>query len=141
MENLYRVLPKDSFKMLALLYKDEREAAERLVAEQRAVLERSRHLWRSYVNEAAALRRTRRVGYRFASLDRLPDIPPNPETGAPGYRGWRNGDNSPFRYEGRDWRAPTALNEWYLARGSAQRPPSPPPARPGQPRGPPVRPG
>lgn len=36
------------------------------------------------------------------SLDQVPDIPPNPETGAPGYRGWRNGDNTPFRYESRD---------------------------------------
>jgi WD40 repeat protein/serine/threonine protein kinase len=51
--------------------KAERAAAERLVAEQGALLEKSRHLWRSYVNEAAALRRTRRAGHRFESLDRL----------------------------------------------------------------------
>ena len=38
----------------------------------------------------------------FASLDQVPDIPADPETGAPGYRGWRNDDNSPFRYESRD---------------------------------------
>jgi serine/threonine protein kinase/WD40 repeat protein len=49
----------------------ERIAAERLAAEQQARLEERRHLWRSYVNEAAALRRTRRVGYRSESLDRL----------------------------------------------------------------------
>ena len=34
----------------------------------------------------------------FASLADIPDIPPNPKTGAPGYRGWRHGDNRPFRY-------------------------------------------
>ena len=34
----------------------------------------------------------------FASLGDIPDIPANPETGAPGYRGWRHGDNRPFRY-------------------------------------------
>jgi arylsulfatase A-like enzyme len=38
----------------------------------------------------------------FASLADIPDIPPNPETGAPGYRGWRHGDNTPFRYVSED---------------------------------------
>ena len=36
----------------------------------------------------------------FARLGDVPDIPPNPETGAPGYKGWRHGDNTPFRYQG-----------------------------------------
>ncbi|MFP4156497.1 MAG: sulfatase [Opitutales bacterium] len=34
----------------------------------------------------------------FARLGDLPDIPPNPETGAPGYKGWRHADNRPFHY-------------------------------------------
>ena len=34
MENLYRGMPKDSFKMLAVLYKDERDAAEKLVRQR-----------------------------------------------------------------------------------------------------------
>lgn len=34
----------------------------------------------------------------FASLDDLPDIPPDPATGAPGYRGWRHDNGRPFRY-------------------------------------------
>jgi arylsulfatase A-like enzyme len=35
----------------------------------------------------------------FSSLDRIPDIPANPETNAPGYKGWRNGDNTVFHYK------------------------------------------
>jgi len=38
----------------------------------------------------------------FASLADIPDIPANPETGAPGYRGWRHQDNRPFRYVSED---------------------------------------
>jgi eukaryotic-like serine/threonine-protein kinase len=56
----------------------ERVAAERLVAEQGALrekdgalLEKSRNLWRSYVDGAAALRSTHRAGHRFESLNRL----------------------------------------------------------------------
>ena len=42
----------------------------------------------------------------FARLGDVPDIPPNPETGAPGYRGWRHGDNRPFRYVSENDRDP-----------------------------------
>jgi len=38
----------------------------------------------------------------IASLDDLPNIPPDPETGAPGYKGWRHGDGRPFKYNGPD---------------------------------------
>jgi len=38
----------------------------------------------------------------FASLADIPEIPADPETGAPGHRGWRNGDNTPFRYVSED---------------------------------------
>ncbi len=34
----------------------------------------------------------------YSSLDRIPNIPNNSKTGAPGYKGWRNGDNSSFKY-------------------------------------------
>ena len=38
----------------------------------------------------------------FLSLADVPDVPANEVTGAPGYRGWRNGDNTPFRYVSED---------------------------------------
>jgi arylsulfatase A-like enzyme len=38
----------------------------------------------------------------ISCLDRVPCIPANAETGAPGYHGWLNWDHSPFRYESRD---------------------------------------
>jgi arylsulfatase A-like enzyme len=38
----------------------------------------------------------------FSSLDRVPDIPANNEAGIPGYCGWRNGDNTPFKYNNRN---------------------------------------
>ncbi len=42
----------------------------------------------------------------FAPLSDVPDLPPNPATGVPGYRGWRYGDNRPFRYVSEDDRDP-----------------------------------
>ena len=37
-------------------------------------------------------------GRYFGPLSRVPDVPPNPKTGAPGYRGWMEW-GQPFRYE------------------------------------------
>jgi arylsulfatase A-like enzyme len=42
----------------------------------------------------------------IASLDRVPEFPADPKTGAHGHRGWRNWDGSPFRYASRDDRDP-----------------------------------
>lgn len=36
-------------------------------------------------------------GLAYASLEEIPDVPPNPKTGAPGYKGWRLNEK-PFRY-------------------------------------------
>jgi len=42
----------------------------------------------------------------FAPLSDVPDIPPDLQSGAPGYRGWRYGDNTPFRYVSEEDRDP-----------------------------------
>ena len=45
------------------------------------------------------------VDAQFGSLDDVPDVPADPETGAPGYQGWRLFFR-PYRYDGPDDRDP-----------------------------------